>query len=372
MRGQQICGAPRGRGRRRAVGGAHARSASTRAYRSTASTRSSRMSTRSAFTITRPTSDSRRRGRSRCCRSPKDDRPSSGRSRRRPRRRALALADATFIAELQQAFGLRLGRFTRVGRRQSYPLALTRSERQTAPRAVVIGNAAQGLHPVAGQGFNLGLRDVATLAEVLADAIAERGTGVDPGAPRCSIATRTGASRTGRRSSASPTAWCAASVSRSRRCGRARDGAAAVRPDAARSSASSRAARWDSPAASRDSCAACHSWPGHEARFRHRDRRRRDGGCRSGGTPRRESRRRRRCASRCSSRSPRRLPAAGEPLDLRVSALSRASQRLLELTGAWPAVVAARRGGLPAHDSLGGARRSGRPGCAAFRRCRTR
>lgn len=95
--------------------------------------------------------------------------------------RALALPDAEFIGELQQAFGLRLGRFTRVGRRQSYPLALTRSARQSGPRAVVIGNAAQGLHPVAGQGFNLGLRDVATLAEVLADAIAEPGPTVDPG-----------------------------------------------------------------------------------------------------------------------------------------------------------------------------------------------
>jgi 2-octaprenyl-6-methoxyphenol hydroxylase len=96
--------------------------------------------------------------------------------------RALALPDADFIAELQQAFGMRLGRFTRVGRRQSYPLALTRSGRQSARRAVVIGNAAQGLHPVAGQGFNLGLRDVATLAEVLADAIAELGPAMDPGA----------------------------------------------------------------------------------------------------------------------------------------------------------------------------------------------
>lgn len=99
-------------------------------------------------------------------------------------RRVLALDDATFIAELQQAFGLRLGRFRRVGRRQDYPLALTRSERQTGPRLAVIGNAAQGLHPVAGQGFNLGLRDVATLAEVLADEIAECGDAADPGAGR--------------------------------------------------------------------------------------------------------------------------------------------------------------------------------------------
>jgi 2-octaprenyl-6-methoxyphenol hydroxylase len=93
-------------------------------------------------------------------------------------RRALGLNDAQFLAELQAAFGLRLGRFTRVGRRQAYPLALTRSERLTAPRAAILGNAAQSLHPVAGQGFNLALRDVAVLAELLADA-----EGGDPGLP---------------------------------------------------------------------------------------------------------------------------------------------------------------------------------------------
>lgn len=85
-------------------------------------------------------------------------------------RRALGLDDAAFLSELQAAFGLRLGRFTRVGRRQAYPLALTRAERLTAPRAVILGNAAQSLHPVAGQGFNLALRDVALLAELIADA----------------------------------------------------------------------------------------------------------------------------------------------------------------------------------------------------------
>jgi 2-octaprenyl-6-methoxyphenol hydroxylase len=83
--------------------------------------------------------------------------------------RAVALPDAEFLGELQQAFGLRLGRFTRVGRRQAYALALTQAERLTAPRAAVLGNAAQSLHPVAGQGFNLALRDVAMLAELLAE-----------------------------------------------------------------------------------------------------------------------------------------------------------------------------------------------------------
>lgn len=91
-------------------------------------------------------------------------------------RRVLALADDEFLAELQRAFGRRLGRFTRVGRRQTHPLALTTAERVTAPRAAVLGNAAQSLHPVAGQGFNLALRDVAMLAELLATA-----GGGDPG-----------------------------------------------------------------------------------------------------------------------------------------------------------------------------------------------
>jgi len=81
-----------------------------------------------------------------------------------------ALSDADFIAKFQEAFGFRLGRFTKVGARQLYPLSLTRSDAHTAERLAVIGNAAQALHPIAGQGFNLGLRDVASLAEVLADA----------------------------------------------------------------------------------------------------------------------------------------------------------------------------------------------------------
>jgi 2-octaprenyl-6-methoxyphenol hydroxylase len=93
--------------------------------------------------------------------------------------RMLALPDAEFLAELQAAFGMRLGRLLGVGRRQAYELALTRAERHTAPRFAIVGNAAQGLHPIAGQGFNLGLRDAASLAEVLAEAIADGDT--DPG-----------------------------------------------------------------------------------------------------------------------------------------------------------------------------------------------
>jgi len=94
--------------------------------------------------------------------------------------RLLAEPDETFLAELQAAFGLRLGRLLKVGRRHSYPLALSRAARHTAARLAIVGNAAQGLHPIAGQGFNLGLRDAASLAEVLAEALASGAN--DPGA----------------------------------------------------------------------------------------------------------------------------------------------------------------------------------------------
>jgi 2-octaprenyl-6-methoxyphenol hydroxylase len=79
----------------------------------------------------------------------------------------LALDEAAFAAELLAAFGWRAGRWTRIGRRNTYPLALSRAAETVSGRVVLIGNAAQALHPVAGQGFNLGLRDAATLAEML-------------------------------------------------------------------------------------------------------------------------------------------------------------------------------------------------------------
>jgi 2-octaprenyl-6-methoxyphenol hydroxylase len=83
--------------------------------------------------------------------------------------RLLALGDEDFLREFQAAFGFRLGRFLRVGQRVAYNLTLSRAESHTAPRIAVVGAAAQGLHPIAGQGFNLGLRDAASLAEVIAD-----------------------------------------------------------------------------------------------------------------------------------------------------------------------------------------------------------
>ena len=91
--------------------------------------------------------------------------------------RLLALDDPAYLTQLQAAFGWRAGRFTQLGRRASYALQLTRAAAPVAVRTVLIGNAAQALHPVAGQGFNLGLRDAAMLAEVIA------GEPGDAGAP---------------------------------------------------------------------------------------------------------------------------------------------------------------------------------------------
>ena len=90
--------------------------------------------------------------------------------------RVLDLDDEAFLAELQQMFGNRVGAFSRVGERASYPLALSKASRLTGTRVVLVGNAAHGLHPAAAQGFNLGLRDVAALADCIADA-----TPRDPG-----------------------------------------------------------------------------------------------------------------------------------------------------------------------------------------------
>jgi 2-octaprenyl-6-methoxyphenol hydroxylase len=81
--------------------------------------------------------------------------------------RLSALPDAAFLAELEQAFGSRLGRFTGITPRAAYPLGLN-AHAATSARTVAIGNAAQTLHPVAGQGLNLGLRDATVLARLLA------------------------------------------------------------------------------------------------------------------------------------------------------------------------------------------------------------
>jgi 2-octaprenyl-6-methoxyphenol hydroxylase len=85
----------------------------------------------------------------------------------------LGLRDPEFLARLRQAFGGRLGDFRSTGRRSSFPLSLRRSAVQTSPRVLAIGNAAQTLHPVAGQGLNLGLRDAWELARMLLDTTKE-------------------------------------------------------------------------------------------------------------------------------------------------------------------------------------------------------
>jgi len=90
----------------------------------------------------------------------------------------MALDTAAFEVELSERFGNFLGNLEVVGERWSYPLSLQYAERTTDERLVLIADAAHGMHPIAGQGLNMGLRDVATLAEVLVDACR---LGMDPG-----------------------------------------------------------------------------------------------------------------------------------------------------------------------------------------------
>lgn len=92
---------------------------------------------------------------------------------------ALVAADeATFLAALHKSFGYRAGAFVHAGRRASYPLVLSEAEEQVRRNLVVVGNAAHTLHPVAGQGFNLTLRDIARLAATVA---AGHRRGTEPG-----------------------------------------------------------------------------------------------------------------------------------------------------------------------------------------------
>ncbi|OTA21775.1 monooxygenase [Xenorhabdus beddingii] len=79
-------------------------------------------------------------------------------------------SQAEFIQYLQQAFGWRLGKIWEAGQRYSYPLALLTANRQISHRLALVGNASQTLHPIAGQGFNLGMRDVMALAQVVSAA----------------------------------------------------------------------------------------------------------------------------------------------------------------------------------------------------------
>lgn len=90
------------------------------------------------------------------------------------------MSDADLLARLQELMGYRAGEFVAVGPRAVYPLALDRAERVTAPRSVLVGAAANSVHPLVAQGFNLALRDVSSLSETLA---ADGGAAADPGDP---------------------------------------------------------------------------------------------------------------------------------------------------------------------------------------------
>lgn len=92
--------------------------------------------------------------------------------------RMMALDDDDFSAEMNRRFGDYCGKLTLLGRRWHYPLSLLLAERMTDRRLALVGDAAHGIHPIAGQGLNLGLRDVETLVEVLAET---HGLGLDPG-----------------------------------------------------------------------------------------------------------------------------------------------------------------------------------------------
>ena len=79
----------------------------------------------------------------------------------------MALSDEAFIEKIYTQFGYRLGFFESLGRRDSFPLKMRRASQLVSDRCVLIGNAANTLHPVAGQGFNLGMRDIAVLFDVI-------------------------------------------------------------------------------------------------------------------------------------------------------------------------------------------------------------
>jgi len=87
-----------------------------------------------------------------------------------------ALDERAFLARVQRAFGWRVGALLGAGERSAYPAIGMVAQRTTAPRAVLVGNAAQTLHPIGAQGFNLGLRDALTLAELIGSRATDPGS----------------------------------------------------------------------------------------------------------------------------------------------------------------------------------------------------
>ena len=252
---------------------------------------------------------------------------------------------------------VRLARRTLHARRTrgSYPLRLTRAAAPVAARTVLIGNAAQALHPVAGQGFNLGLRDAAMLAEV------HRGSPpAMPAPPSCcrrfaawrardrsgvvrftdGLVKLFGDARPGVRAAAQPRDCC---CSTSRRRPSARSPASAPA-----SAATSRAWRADCRCAVAE-VAVVGGGP--------------VGAC---AATLLAARRRRPCT--LLEPQPPQPPAAGSPLDARVVALSRASEKLLRAAGAWEGIAGARLASLRAHARLARERGRGERRRAGLRR----
>ena len=95
--------------------------------------------------------------------------------------RLVALDDEAFLAELKRRFGEHLGAVRLAGPRQAWPLGLFIAKSLTAPRLALLGDAAHVVHPIAGLGFNLGLRDAAALADAV---MGQFRLGLDPGGPQ--------------------------------------------------------------------------------------------------------------------------------------------------------------------------------------------
>lgn len=92
----------------------------------------------------------------------------------------MQLTDEEFVKKLQETFGFRLGRFLTIGKRHVHPLKMLYAAQQTKPGLALIGNAAHTIHPIAAQGFNLGLADATVLAEIITQAIASGKDLTDP------------------------------------------------------------------------------------------------------------------------------------------------------------------------------------------------
>jgi 2-polyprenyl-6-methoxyphenol hydroxylase-like FAD-dependent oxidoreductase len=247
-----------------------------------------------------------------------------------------ALSDADFCERLQARFGWRVGRLTRPARRLAYPLKLLLTRESVRSRLVLIGNAAHTLHPVAGQGLNLGLRDVAALAEVIADAAVPR---ADPGADGAWTSTAACAGGIRPRSpSTDALAWLFVNPWLPVRLAR---GLGLLGLDLVPGARRLVARRFMGLGGSRRGWpAACHSEVQSMSETAPESTsisssRRRHGGCGPGlrlPRPRLAHRRGR------GARAPARV-ASGE-VDLRVSALNRASQRILSRLGVWGRIVA--------------------------------